>query len=397
MKREIFWKTKHTPAQSLQENIETTYLVVGGGITGVMAATLLLKKGVSAQDIVLIEQGEIGSGSTGRSAGMLVPEPENETNIGWDGFIERFGKETISSYRRAHLHAIDLLEEIIKENDIHADALRCDFIVLGRDAEAKKRIVADTHARESLGEHPDKLEGERLQKEIRSPYFIFGERSQQGLSVNPLALVQGIADALRNKGVRVYEHTPLLTLGQDHARTKGGSVSFKTVILAQGMGTVHPQLHKYATTIVVTEPLSHEHLVSLALEDKDMFIDDEGKESFHYGKVTADNRLLLGFGDTQIKHISADVELEESHVKSIEEFLKEFSPHVPLRIDYAWSGGYALSSNLLPIVEVNKGKVLINGAGIQLGSIVATQYALEKLLTGAKHEFDILWENVTTS
>ena len=241
-----------------------------------------------------------------------------------------------------------------------------------------------------MGERPAALRGIYLANEFGSPGFIFAERARKGLSVNPLALSQGIATYLRRRGIRIFERTPFISAFGKTARFPHGAVEFGKIAYVRGVGEEHAKLHKFVTTVAITKKLAHEELNDLRLEDLDLFIDEEGVRSFHYGKITGDGRLLLGYGDVRSEVTQAATALHLPHLRNIRRFLKQMFPNSALTIDYAWSGAYAIGVELLPIVMFKENSVLINGAGIQLGSVTAAEYAAARLL-GKSHPFRNIW------
>jgi len=64
---------KHCPP--LTKDIKCDVLVVGGGFSGVAAASQFLRKGLK---VVLIDKNIVGGSSSGRSAGFLTPDSELE-------------------------------------------------------------------------------------------------------------------------------------------------------------------------------------------------------------------------------------------------------------------------------------------------------------------------------
>ena len=70
-KNKSFWttSTESIVFKKLKQNIETDILIVGGGIAGLSTAYCLLKAG---RKVVLIEDGFIGSGETGRTTAHLT-------------------------------------------------------------------------------------------------------------------------------------------------------------------------------------------------------------------------------------------------------------------------------------------------------------------------------------
>lgn len=392
MKRKIFWQNKgYEAGEPVKGLYKTKYLIVGGGIAGLTLAYFLLEEGVEASDIVVVEAEFVGSGSTGHSAGILIPEIETEKNVGWEAFIERYGLKLARGYRRSFLEALATIEEIIKKGKIACDARKGDFLILARDAEAKERVKDDMRARRMMGERPAALNGVYLFHEFGSPGFVFAERDVKALSVNPLAMVQGIATYLRKRGVRIFEQSALQGVyRRSMARFTHGAIDFEKIIYARGTGEKYPRLHKYITTISVTQKLSPLQLDELRLADLDLFVDEEGVRSYHYGKITGDGRLLLGYGDVRTTQMQSNSELYAPHVRNIRRFLTTMFPTSHLKIEYAWSGAYAISQDLLPIVDFTDNEVVLNGAGIQLGSVAAAHYTARMLVRG-KHPLDRLW------
>jgi siroheme synthase (precorrin-2 oxidase/ferrochelatase) len=66
-----FWTASTKPIifEKLNQSIETDILIVGGGISGLTTAYCLLKAG---RKIVLVEDGYIGSGETGRTTAHIT-------------------------------------------------------------------------------------------------------------------------------------------------------------------------------------------------------------------------------------------------------------------------------------------------------------------------------------
>jgi glycine/D-amino acid oxidase-like deaminating enzyme len=391
MKREIFWKNKgYKVGKPVKGLHKTKYLIVGGGVTGLTLAHFLIEEGTKPSDIALVEAEFVGSGSTGHSAGILIPEIETEKNVGWEAFIERYGLKLARAYRRSFLDALATIEGIIKKGKIACDARKGDFLILARDAEAKERVEDDMRARRMMGERPAALHGVYLFHEFGSPGFVFAERDVKALSVNPLAMVQGIATYLRKQGVCIFENSRLESVYRNTARFKNGAIDFEKIIYARGTGEKYPRLHKYVSTISVTQKLSATQLDELRLADLDLFIDEEGIHSYHYGKITGDGRLLLGYGDVRTTQMVSDSDLHEPHLRNIRRFLAAMFPTSKLEIHYAWSGAYAISQDLLPVVDFVGDAVILNGAGIQLGSVAAAHYTAHMLVNG-KHPLARLW------
>lgn len=380
MRKERYWKNPtYKPGEALGMDLRTRFLIVGGGISGLSLAHFLLQRKVDPAEIIIVETDIVGNGSTGHSAGMLVPESETEHDISWQGFIKRYGIPLTKKYRQAHFDALKTIETILKDGSIECEAEWEDLLLLaGKDSEGL--VKNSIEARKKLGEFPGTLRGICLSRELASPRFTIAGKTERGLSVNPLKLVQGFADYLREQGIQIYEHSPVLKLGRNKALFKRHTVRFEHAILARGMGETKKTLNRYVTTIAVTNRISKKNLKVLRLNDRDMFVDEHEVGSYHYGKVTKEGRLLLGYGDVQTTKLRSQHPLHLPHVRNIKRFLKRAFPQVPLSVDYAWSAAYAITKNDLPLVTSTRDTTYLNGAGIQLGQIVAADYVSAKLL-----------------
>lgn len=380
MKDACFWDDKNYKAGApLQGEESAAFLIIGGGVAGLFAAYFLLKHGV--KDIVILERNEIGSGSTGHSAGMLVSDLETGP---WSQVYGHHGRANASLYYRAQKDALDEAALIIEEAKIDCDFSWRDFLIVAGDAEGEKRIVTEFGAHQKLGStFGTLLTGDDMQDEINSPLFTMGERVDKGISVNPMQFARGVGAHLRTRGVRIYENTTLLNVAGEVAHTTHGDVAFKKIIFAQGTAEKHANLRNFATTLGITAPLSEEKLESLRLMDKDMFIDTE-KPSYHYAKVTGDNRLMVGYGDDVVEVQSGSTRLFEPHVIQIENFISRFAgPEVEL--EYAWTGVFSLSKQVLPHIDIKEGKAIMAGMGTQTACIAVADHTVAMMVKGEHH------------
>lgn len=368
----------------LDKNIQTKHLIVGGGIAGLSAAYFLLEHG--EKDIVLIEKNTIGSGSTGHSAGMLVSGMETSS---WDNLIRKRGAVAARAYWDAQLRAVDLVTSLVDEGHIQCDLFAEEHLRLAGNKFSRARLLKDFDAHALMHTRVQALAGEVLEEEFSSHTFNSAERTTKNISVNPLLLARGFAHYLKKRGVRIFEHTALESVEAGQAQTNHGTIAYSHIIHCTGVSAKSTRLHQYLTTICVTRVLTTKELEVMGLLDKDMFEDAE-KRSYHYGKITGDNRLLVGYGDT--KHVREFTYgyTHLPHVNSIERFIKHVFPAINPKIEYAWSAEYALSRSELPVIRVHHREVFINGAGTQIASIATVSYAISKLL-GKKHVLDILF------
>jgi glycine/D-amino acid oxidase-like deaminating enzyme/nitrite reductase/ring-hydroxylating ferredoxin subunit len=99
----------------LQKNVRVDVLVIGAGITGITAAYLLKKAGLS---VALIERDRVASIDTGHTTAHLT----YVTDVELQGLARNFGNDHAQAAWDAGAAAIDEIERIIQE-----EAIDCEF------------------------------------------------------------------------------------------------------------------------------------------------------------------------------------------------------------------------------------------------------------------------------
>src|SRR5919205_3526556 len=106
-------------ATSLTGNISADVCVVGAGIAGLTTAYLLSREGVK---VVLIDDGPLCGGETGRTTAHLA----NEIDDSYQEIESLHGRDGARLAAESHTAAIDLIERIVQEENIHCDFVRVD-------------------------------------------------------------------------------------------------------------------------------------------------------------------------------------------------------------------------------------------------------------------------------
>ena len=371
-KRLHFWgDTTSVTYPPPTKDITTDYLIIGGGIAGLMTAYFLRRH--TNAPVTLIEKNTLGSGATGYSAGMLTSEPEQAS---WHTLTTIYGIPLTRAYFNKQRTVMSILRRL-SDKITHPESQ--DLLLLAQTRASHPDSRKEIHSRKQISSPVDTLDSHQVATELNSPHIQSVLRVGKHLSVNPLALAHTLARQLHKRGVCIFERTPYLDHSKNQARTPHGIIRFKHLILTRGAYEHSPLLRNFLTTIAVTTPLSNTILKRLQLHDHDMFIDDAAR-SFHYGKITGDNRLLVGFGDIQTETVSYPTPVYRPHVTNIKRFLKLTFPHTPLTVDQAWTAPYALTKTPIPLVKSSRGVLTINGGGTQLASAVAAEYGVSLLL-----------------
>lgn len=135
----IWQKTKISTQNypQLDKEIKTEIAIVGGGITGLTAATELLG---TNKNICIIEAGKIGEGTTGHSTGNLyIPIQSLLSTI-----ASKFNKETVKTIIDSRLYSLNYIERMIKEHEIDCNFLKRTLYIYTNDSKKVKKTANRT-------------------------------------------------------------------------------------------------------------------------------------------------------------------------------------------------------------------------------------------------------------
>jgi len=132
--------------KSLNANLETDVVIVGGGIAGVSVAYCLLKAG---KKIVLIDDGFIGSGETGRTTAHLVAALDDR----YYQLNRLFGSNDTRLIAESHCAAIEFIEETCLREHIECEFERLNGYLFLHPSDDKNNIHRELEAAARAG-HP---------------------------------------------------------------------------------------------------------------------------------------------------------------------------------------------------------------------------------------------------
>src|SRR2546421_2766182 len=112
-----FWErtTQKFYTTPLTENLMADICVIGAGIAGVTTAYLLAREG---RDVVLIDDGPIGGGMTGRTTAHLV----NALDDRYFEIEKKLGEEFARLYAASHTAPIDWVGAVVA-----SEKIKCKF------------------------------------------------------------------------------------------------------------------------------------------------------------------------------------------------------------------------------------------------------------------------------
>src|SRR5450432_3788050 len=113
----------------------THVAVIGAGYTGLSAARTLAKRGAK---VVVLEANTIGWGASSRNGGMVLTGIKLDVGT----LSKRYGMDLTRRMYADSLASIDLVEQIVREENIACDFSRCGHLEV-----ACKQLHFDSYAR----------------------------------------------------------------------------------------------------------------------------------------------------------------------------------------------------------------------------------------------------------
>ncbi len=327
----------------LEGPVEADICVVGAGYSGLSAAISLAEHGFK---VVVVEAAEVGWGASGRNGGQVV----NGLNASLGTIQRRYGEKTANFVGSLLQEGAGIIYDRVARYGINCDLKRGNIYAAYtqkhmEELEAKKALWA----RHGMNDH-ELLDRNQIRAHIGSDVYAGGMIDHSGGHMHPLNLCLGEAAALESLGGVIYERSPVTKVEQDASgatvHTAGGRVKAKTAIVCGNayLGNVVPELTArvmpVSTQMMATEPLGEER--ARALLPTDMCVEDV-RYILDYFRLSADHRLIFGGGVVYGGTDPADV------VAKLRPNMDKVFPQLKdVKIEFAWSGNFALSFSRVP-------------------------------------------------
>ena len=283
---------KGVQADGLQEDIQTEVLIVGGGMSGNLAAYVLSAEGYA---VTVVDAAQVGRGSSLANTGLL--QYWSDTML-WE-LQEQIGERDATLFYAMCLDAMADLTTISQDlgkdtgyvvsQSVYYASHGSDVAKLEREYEALTRVGLPV--------------GKLSQAELLARYGIdkpLALITWQDATVNPYAFIQALGKRNRGRGVIYHEHTPidLDSAGPHTIRTQSGrTITFEHLIYATGYAHLYPLIEDkveiHRTFAMASQPLEH-----LPWDEDVMFW--ETKEPYLYFRMTPDRRVVVGGLDEEV-------------------------------------------------------------------------------------------------
>ncbi|WP_433925321.1 NAD(P)/FAD-dependent oxidoreductase [Stenotrophomonas nematodicola] len=327
----------------LERDLRCDVLVVGGGITGALIADELSGHG---HEVALIEQRDIGWGSTAASTALL--QYEIDTHL--LELAERYGHEAATLAYRACAEAIPALGDVARGlKDV--DFRRMDSLYLASRRRDVPRLMAEGQARRSAG-----LDARWLGPEALAERFDVDAGgallTRQAARVDPYCLTYGLLKRVRRRGGHIHDRAVLHTLtpgtrGVTAQTESGATIRADHVVLAMGYANqrwIRQRVARNRSSYAfITDPVD-----AAVLGPLQRTMVWESARPYLYLRATGDRRLLVGGLDDAIDIPARRDRRVEGKADKLMKQLLDWFPRLAPTPAFSWAGTFAETADGLP-------------------------------------------------
>lgn len=326
---------------SLNEDFEADVVIVGGGITGITAAYLLVKEGVK---VALLDAGKLLNGTTGHTTAKITAQHD----LIYDEFINHFGISKARMYYEAATNAMKFIKNTINELQIKCDYSEQDAYLYTTSEQNVQKIEKEFQAYQKLN-----IDG-RLTNEI--PFNINIKKAlvmKNQAQFHPLKYLSYLVKEIVKGGGYIFEDTTAVNVETDENKatvlTRNGKRVTGNGILCcshfpfyEGTGFYFSRLHADRSYVLATKS-KMEYPGGMYLSV------DQPNRSIRYTPMDGENLFIIG-GES---HKSGQGKDTLEHYKALEKFAGDVFNFEEFH--YRWSTQDLASLDKIPYIgEITK-------------------------------------------
>ncbi len=377
---------------SLDHDIDTEVVVVGAGIAGLSVAYCLTKAG---RRVVVIDDGEIASGETGRASAHL----SNALDDRYDEIEKTFGLEKSKIAAESHTAAIDFVEQVINEEGIDCEFRRVDGYLFLHPSDDLSTLEKEFEAAQRAGLEVELLPAVPGLENHSGPCIRFPRQAQ----FHPVKYVAGLARAIQHSGGEIYCNSHVDKVSREGVDVGAYRIRAEEVVVATNspindIVTMHTKQHPYRTYIVAAEIPRGSLQTSLWWDTGD-YNSPWVAKPYHYVRVEAFNDtsdlLIIGGADHKTGQAGKEEIPETERYLHLEAWARLHFPMIT-NIAYTWSGQVMEPVDMMGFIGLNPGDENIfivtgdSGNGLTHGTIAGM--LIRDLIQGGENSWSDLYD-----
>jgi glycine/D-amino acid oxidase-like deaminating enzyme/nitrite reductase/ring-hydroxylating ferredoxin subunit len=324
---------ENQPLHPLQHDHETDTVIVGGGLAGMTTAYCLA---LSGRAVIVVEDGQIGSGESGRTTAQLCTALDDR----YYNFVKTFGVDKARAIAHSHATSIDFVEKTIAAEDIDCEFTRLNGYLFLHPSDKADALDREFEAAAKAGVSISRTDAMPGMSKPQSG-LVFANQAQ----FHPLKYLAGLKKAILARGGQIFTGTHAAKISQTGITTSTGfTINAKNVVVATNApvnSMFMLPIKQFAYRTYVIAGLVKKGLLPKALWwDTGDYDADHDVAPYHYVRIEEYNEeydLLISGGEDHPTGDTSDTDIpEQSRYEALEKWTRYYFPIEGIL--YHWSG-----------------------------------------------------------
>ncbi|WP_058300947.1 NAD(P)/FAD-dependent oxidoreductase [Gorillibacterium timonense] len=330
----------------LEEDLSCDVLIIGGGISGLLAARELMNRGIKP---VLVDKRSVAGGSSSANTGLI----QYSSDKSLVSCINTFGEEGGVRFYKLCQEGIGQLKAICDKLSLDPEFRLRDSLYYASCPEDVSSLQEEYEALSRFGFPVRYLD----EADVASRYSFRKSAAllcQGDAEVNPFRITHALAQSAAENGMRIYELTEIRHHKADDTcirlyTDRGKCITAQYALFAAGYETQEMKRNANAQIIssyaIATQPLD----AFPGWPDRCLIW--ETARPYLYVRTTVDNRIVAGgMDEATADPEERDRQLPLKKKRLIAEVQKLFPELPPLRAEYGWAAAFGETHDGLPMI-----------------------------------------------
>ena len=343
----VFWfDRKTTPLPALSGAVSADVVVIGGGMMGLMCARALVTQG---RQVCVVEAETCGGGASGRSSGFITPDSELELH----DLVRQFGAEKARALWQFGWGGVNAIRDAIREERIDCDFQDQNALFVAATPKAGKTIAEEHAARQRLGSPSTLYSRAELPAVLGSASYFGAVGFGDTFSIDAYRCCAGLRRPLVERGVRIFEQSPVTRIQGDGIETRDGAVRAPAVAVCTDrwlphLGLARREIYHAQTFLAISEPLTEGDVARMFPQGPRIVWDTD--LVYKYFRLTGDRRLLIGGGTVLSTYARGEQHRPERVVRRLTRYVDRRFPGVRVKFEACWPGLIGISKDFAPVI-----------------------------------------------
>lgn len=378
MGKEVSFWLESSPATDfpkLEKGLKVDVVILGGGIAGITAATLLKETG---HTVAVIEADRIVKRVTVGTTAKISMGP----NMIYKNIMLKLGKSKAQDFANANIKAVEKIADIVRERKIDCEFKRLPLYIYTESDEKMDEIKDEFEAARGLGLPVYYTEEVPLPFKT-GPAIKYENQAQ----FHPRKYLLALAEDIIGEGSYVFEKTRAITINDGEIKeviTDHGSIVADKVVVATHTPVYDPdQLYKHLHS-------GRSYVLALYAEGnfpEGMFIDFNPVHTYRTTPTDKGNMIIVA-GD----HSPVDVPDKNVYYRRLENYARK---HLNVKsIEYRWSSKDCVTDDGLPLIGMTSQEGIYVATGFGFWGMTngtTSAMVIADLINGKENKFAYLF------